>query len=62
MVQEQINEKLDFHCVGLEKDKNVLFPNVEVESGSKSPGTVSRALTPSLETGNAPEVTVSSSF
>lgn len=58
MVQEQINEKLDFHCVGLEKDKNVLFPNVEVESGSKSPGTVGRALTPSLETGNAPEVTL----
>ncbi|KAL9959287.1 hypothetical protein ACROYT_G032598 [Oculina patagonica] len=58
LVQEQVDEKLDFHCVGLEKDKNVLFPNVEVEGAPSSPGTEGRVLTPSLEPGDVTEVTL----
>lgn len=61
MVQEQIDEKLDFHCVSLEKDKNILFPTVGVESGSKCPGIAGKVPTPSVETGDGPEVTVSNS-
>lgn len=58
-VQELVDEKLDFHCVGLEKDKNVSFPVVDVEGPSSSPGTEGRVLTPSLEPGEITEVTVS---
>lgn len=56
-VQELVDEKLDFHCVGLEKDKNVSFPVVDVEGSPSSPGT--EGLTPSLEPGEITEVTVS---
>lgn len=59
LVQEQVDEKLDFSCVGLEKDKNVLFPTVEVEGMASSPGTERRVLTPLLEPGDVTEVTVS---
>lgn len=59
LVQEQVDEKLDFHCVGLEKDKNVSFPTVEVEGTPCSPGIEGRVLTPSLEPGDVTEVTVS---
>ena len=59
LIQEQVNEKLDFHCVGLEKDKNVSFPIVDVECTTSSPGTEGRVLTPSVEHNDITEVTVS---
>lgn len=59
LVQEEVDEKLDFHCVGLEKDKNLSFPTVEVDGASSSPGIDGRVLTPFLEPGDGTEVTVS---
>jgi len=59
LVQEQADGKLDFLCVGLEKDKNVSFPMVDVESTPSSPGTEGRILTSSLEPVDVTEVTVS---
>ena len=55
-VTEQV-EKLDFHCVSLEKDKNVSFPTVEMEGLPSSHG-AEGASSPLLEPGDATEVTV----
>lgn len=57
-VQEKVDEKLAFHCVGLEKDKNVSFPTVDVEDTPSIPETEG-VLTSSVEPGDGPEVTVS---
>ena len=62
LVQEQVDEKLDFHCVGLEKDKNVLFPTVEVEGKPSSPKIEDRERTPVLELLDVTEVTVSNTY
>ena len=59
LVQEQVEGKLDFLCVGLEKDKNVSFPMVDVEGTPSSPGTEERNVTSSLEPVDVTEVTVS---
>ena len=59
LVKEKVDAKLAFHCVGLEKDKNVSFPTVEVEGTPNIPETEGKVLTSSLEPGDGPEVTVS---
>ena len=59
LVQEQVDEKLDFHCIDLEKDKIVSFPTVEVEEKPSCPGTEDRERTPGLEPCDVTEVTVS---
>ena len=60
LVQEKVDEKLAFHCVGLEKDKNASqFPTVNVEDTQSIPETEGKVLTTSLEPGDGPEVTVS---
>ena len=58
-VQEEVDEKLDFHCVGLDKDKNVSFPTVEAECSPSSHETEVGSRSPPLETGDGTEVTVS---
>jgi len=60
LVQENVDEKLDFHCVGLEKDKNLSFPTVEMEgSPTSSRGAEVQALSPPSEPGDGTELTVS---
>ena len=49
LVQEQVDEKLDFHCIDLEKDKIVSFPTVDVEGKPNSPGTEGRKRMPVME-------------
>ena len=41
-LQGKVDGKLDFHCVGLEKDKNVSLPSVDNEKASSSLGTEER--------------------
>lgn len=60
IVEEKVDEKLDFHCVGLENDKNVTFPTVGTEVALSSPhGTEEEAPSPALEPGDGNEITVS---
>ena len=59
LITEQVDEKLDFHCVGLEKDKNVSFPTVEMECSPSSHGAEEGASSPLLEPGDGTEITVS---
>lgn len=60
IVEEKVDEKLDFHCVGLENDKNVSFPTVGTEVAPSSPhGTEEEAQSPALEPGDGNEITVS---
>ena len=59
VVQEKVDEKLDFHCVGLDKDKNVSFPTVEGEWSPSGPGDELGSLSPTREFDDGTEVTVS---
>lgn len=59
VVQEKVDEKLDFHCVGLDKDKNVSFPTVEGEWSPSGPGDELGSLSPAREFDDGTEVTVS---
>lgn len=59
VVQEKVDEKLDFHCVGLDKDKNVSFPTVEGEWSPSGPGDELGSLSPIREFDDGTEVTVS---
>ena len=59
VVQEKVDEKLDFHCVGLDKDKNVSFPTVEGECSPSGPGDELGSLSPAREFDDGTEVTVS---
>ena len=51
--------KLYFHCVGLDKDKNVSFPTVEGECSPSGPGDELGSLSPTREFDDGTEVTVS---
>ena len=58
-MQEKVDEKLYFHCVGLDKDKNVSFPTVEGECSPSGPGDELGSLSPTREFDDGTEVTVS---
>ena len=58
-VQEEVDEKLDFHCIGLDKDKNVSFPTAEAECSLSSHGAEVGPQSTPFETGEGTEVTVS---
>lgn len=58
-MQEKVDEKLYFHCVGLDKDKNVSFPTVEGECSPSGPGDELGSLSSTREFDDGTEVTVS---
>lgn len=59
-VKEKVVEKLDFQCVGLEKDKNISLPTMyNEETHQRSHGTEGRVLSAALEPGEGQDPTVS---
>ncbi|XP_068757817.1 uncharacterized protein [Montipora capricornis] len=57
-LQGKVDGKLDFHCVGLEKDKNVSLPSVDNEKASSSLGTEERRRSIAQEPDEGDEVTL----
>ena len=58
--KEKVVAKLDFQCVGLEKDKNVSLPTVQNEKPhQRSHETEERVLSPALKAGEGQDPSVS---